>query len=356
MRARTIAIIGLVALVSVGCKKESQPAPAGDETRARGSSDDTTPPRAGDRGPAGDLARSQKDVAEALEAAKSSASAEPTTPVELGDDNRPTIKLLSAGSEPRRALRLEFVKGTKEHLVLTTNQAVTANGMPAGSIPTVKIMMDVEIVGIEANGDAKYQFSILGSEVVGRPGIPAMVVSNTQQALDAMTGVTGTSYVDDRGFNRDFSVDLPPAMSVQMQTRMVDQVSNMGQTSAPFPLDPVGVGAKWEVHQTLEQRGMTIGQVTTFELVEMNTDTGKMTSKVVQTAGRQTMPPPQPGTTAELLGLKGSGEGRVEYDLNGLVPAAVSTVTIELNMRASRGGQTEDITLMLEQGSEVGLR
>ena len=352
-----LAIAGSIAvLATMGCQRDadpSAPAPTGDTSpgRSQGSIAAPEKPR-----PTGDLAESQRRMAEALEAAKSTAASPPTTSIEHGTDTRPTIKVLTTGTEPRKQLRFRFAKGTKEHLVLTTNQSITNNGQSAGSIPTIKIMMDVEVIAVEPNGDAKYEFTFVGSEVIGRPGIPTMVVTATQRALDYLDGVRGTSFVDTRGFNRDFTVEIPPSLPSEIQAQLTDQLANMGQTSAPFPVDAVGVGARWEVQQTLNQHGVRMEQVATFELVELGTDSGKLVSVVAQSAEPQALPPPSPGVTARLMKLQGSGTGQVRYDLNGLVPTALTTIALELRMEASAQGQREVVELRIEQGAEVGIR
>jgi hypothetical protein len=351
MLTRTLTLVALLAAIGAGCKKEAEP-----RSEAQTSPDDDKskdlPAPIEDKGPADGVAQSQKDMAEALEAAKKKPPAQPKTPV-AGDPTQPTIKMLGTGAAPRRELRMQFVKGTKEQLILTTNQSISSDGVPVGAVPTSKMVFDVQVLDVASNGDAEIEFEVTGTEVIGRPGIPAMVVTQTRQGLDMLEGLRITSFSDTRGFTRDFSVELPPSVPTAMRAQMAEQMTSVGRTSAPFPLEAIGVGATWELHQTIESRGMRLAQITTFELVEMNADSGTLKTSIVQVADRQMLPPPQPGTTAELIELQSKGEGRVDYDLNALVTRMSVTLSMDMRIKAKSGGQVDEANVHIEQAMEL---
>src|SRR5947209_2746028 len=81
----------------------------------------------------------------------SAAKAQPTTP------EPPSVKLIDAGSEPRKALRFHVKAGHKESMVMTMKMNMDMPGAPAAaqsmSIPTLTMPMDVTVPKVAPNGD-----------------------------------------------------------------------------------------------------------------------------------------------------------------------------------------------------------
>jgi len=186
--------------------------------------------------------------------------------------------------------------------------------------------------------------------LLDEPGAMPVMVTAMQNSLSSAKGMKGSAIVDTRGFNRDAKMELPDTLDPQMKQMMSGTMQGMDQMSSPLPAEPVGKGAKWELHQLIEQNGMKIKQVTTFELVELDGDTGKLTAKVKQTADRQTvkLPTMPPGSSAELLKLSSAGAGQIQFNLAKLVPTSELGLTSDYSMTVNAMGQNQTVDAHLE--------
>ena len=74
---------------------------------------------------------------------------------------------------------------------------------------------------------------------------------------------------------------------------MGSTTDQMKVLSIPLPEEELGVGARWEVYQTLVNSGMTMYQKSEFELVAVDGRKVTLKSKLEQTAPPQAMESPE---------------------------------------------------------------
>ena len=291
---------------------------------------------------------------------KGSGEPEAARPVDTTATGKgPIVKLLDAGAEPRRELRYALVPGSKETLVMTMTMAMQTKlpGMPAPEVkmPTIAMHMDLTIAEKVSANEARYQFVMTDATVSGREGVDEQVVAMTQKALSTATGLKGSAIVDTRGFNHDATMEMPAGMDPQMKQMMDGTMKGMDQMSSPLPAEPVGKGARWELFQTIEQNGMTIDQVTVFELVEQSGDQGTLAVQVTQKAGRQKVSAPgmPPGVSAELTTLASTGKGTIDFNLGHLVPLSNLTIDSDYSMSIEASGQQQDMDAHLSMNVTI---
>jgi hypothetical protein len=336
-RALTIAILAAVALA--GCEKNEASKEETQQTAAP-EVEQTGAEQAGAEQAAGDPASDQAGAARAQAGQK------------------PTIKLLEPGAEPRRQLRYQLVKGAKETLIMTMNTSIQTKmpGMPtpAIKIPTMAMTMDLEVTEVLSQDEARYQFVMTGAEVTGGDGVMPELVEATRTTLEQAKGMKGTAIVDSRGFNRDATMELPDTIAPQMRQTLENTMQGMDQMSSPLPQEAVGKGAKWELHQQIDQNGMKVDQVTLFELVELNGDKGKLTAKVTQKAGKQKIEGPgMMGAKAELLQLDSTGSGVIQFNLAKLVPTSSISIASDYSVKVDAMGQVQTMDAHLEMSVDI---
>ncbi len=253
------------------------------------------------------------------------------------------VVVLNAGKAPRRALRYKLHVGAKEKIRVATDMSMSmkmgANSLPETAIPTIEMLMTVDVTKKLSSDEFRYKFEIAEVAARKRAGVMDSMVSIVQQALDSAKGMTGTATVDTRGFNRDIDVKLPPGLPAQMQQMMQGMNKGLDQMSSPLPAEPVGAGARWRVKQVIEQSGMKLNQVLTFELVELHGDTGKLKVKLSQSAEKQTIN--ASGMQAELVSYNGSGSGTTSFDLTKLVPISQLSLVSDYKMKVPSVGELE---------------
>lgn len=236
----------------------------------------------------------------------------------------PTVKLLDAGSQPRKVLRYHLKAGDKETMVMTMKMSMEMPGADAGQamkIPAMSMPMDVTVQSVAPNGDITYAMVMDEPGVTDEPGANPMVVQAMKGALATIKGLTVNGVVSDRGVTRQVDMKLPadadPAMRQSMD-QMRENVSNMG---APLPQEAVGPGAKWEVKTHVNSGGIAIEQTATYELASLSGDRWSAKCTMVQSAGNQTIQNPSMGSAKmNLLKLSSKGGGTINADLSRIVP------------------------------------
>jgi hypothetical protein len=167
-----------------------------------------------------------------------------------------------------------------------------------------------------------------------------------QGAMPSMKGMKGTAVVSARGIHKSINMDMStvsPAFQQQMQA-MSSSLENM---SLPFPEEPVGVGAKWEVKQAMENGGMKTFQKITAELTAVQGNVITLSVKTEQTAPPQPVNNPAlpPGATVSLVNLTGAGTGTMKVSLDSLVPTSEMNSKTTTVMDMSMSGQSQRISM-----------
>ncbi len=316
-------MLAAVMAVAVGCKKDAPEPAAGDEP--------TTEP--------------------AVETAEAPAEA----PKEARKGEPPRIELLSAGAEPRVKLRYKLPADAQERMFLTMNTSVTAMGTPM-ALPTMTLLMDIQLLEKIGEDAARYSFELTGSKVEAKEGVQEQVVTMTRQALEQAHGMKGTVVVDSRGFNREMTMEMPPGLSAETRSMMESSMQGMDQLASPLPEEPVGVGARWKVSQTVEQNAMKIDQALTYELVELHGDEGTLAVVMEQSAEPQkvALPGMPTGAAAELVSLESKGKGTVKLNLDELAPESKMQLTSAYTMKVSAQGQEQLVNTEMQMSIEMG--
>jgi hypothetical protein len=224
---------------------------------------------------------------------------------------------------------------------MTMDMTMNMGGMGAMTTPTIRMIMDGKITESLPNGEARYELVLTEAEAVNKPGAMPQVVEAMQKAFNAIKGMKAAATINSQGQNRDFKMEMPAGADPMMQQMLSE--NQLEQMSAQLPSEAVGKGARWTAKNDIEQNGMKISQLTTFELVEISGDKGKMKVTVEQSAPKQTIS--QNGVSAELTDFKSGGTGETEFDLTHLVPTM--TMSLKSNYTVSAQGQTMPFSMDL---------
>ena len=269
-------------------------------------------------------------------------------------------KVMEAGAEPRKELRLHPKPGDKQTATFTlkTTADTAMAGMPSQTIkaPTIKMTYETTVKSVSDAGEISYQVAIKEAGVADEPGVLPQVVEPLKAALSGMQGLSGTGTLSSRGQSKGFEFKLPA--SVTPQTRqLVEQMKDaFANVSVSLPEEALGAGAKWEVKQSIKSQGGTIDQTATCELATVDGDHVAVKSIVAQSASNQKIESPMmPGMKLKLTKFVGKGTVSTTCDLAQLLPAERTTdLHTEQSLTMDAGGQPQalttktDVTLHLE--------
>lgn len=262
----------------------------------------------------------------------------PPPPPPAVDLPGPEIKVLDAGAEPREPLRLKLAPGQTQAMVMTMKMAmgmsIGTQKAPSTTIPPMQMTMNLNVKEITPEGDIRTDFVLESIEVLPDPAAMPAVVDAMKTMLGSMSKISGSQVITTRGIGKSATFNMPPDINPQIQQTIDGMQRQINQLAVPFPEEPVGVGARWTVTQHLEQQGMKLDQVATWELVKREGTTITLANSLIQTAEPQPMAAPglPPGTSIMLEALESKGKGEVQADLTQLSPLK-SQVGLEMHMR-----------------------
>jgi len=200
----------------------------------------------------------------------------------------PTVRVLDAGMTPRVPLRYRIPPGQTEllYLEIVRAQAMQAGGRVAqGGIPPVQLEVKIGPEQPTPNGLIRHPVQI--TQVRLSRAAEKMSAAQREQMemmLAPLLRVQGWSEMDIQGRVRRSEFrgleDVPPdlrAMLGNIRTSLL---------TIPFPDEPVGVRARWEVERKLQISGAWIDQVVTYHIEQMEGE-----NVVLQVTARQAAEP-----------------------------------------------------------------
>jgi|GEM_PF-3331267 len=307
----TVLSLSLAGLAGLACSKKEPPAPADTEQAA-----ETEPaPAGGISEPAADSAEVPipKGAAELPEPLKT-----PAPPVTAP----PVIEVLEQGQEPRQALRWNIKPGFEQKLsanVGYTLDAVVVFLRVGEPIYVVSYDLTLRAEKVEDDGRARIAFTVDGANIDMKT-VGEKRVSRLKTALTSMRKVTGSYTLGPSGRITGFKMNLPSdarRTSHDMADTLRWALLHMTPT---FPEEPLGKGAKWTVHEGIEQAGIHVNQLTTWKVEKLEGTRVELTMEDQQSAAKQSFQDPGLPLTKKLTLLSGTANGPLSWDLTELAP------------------------------------
>lgn len=241
------------------------------------------------------------------------------------ESDKPAVKLVDAGAEPRAVRKYAFVANKVDKRILTITQAVSqsAGGQtaPAQEI-TLKIHLEVTAKQV-APSSATMEAKVVKVELPGAPPQAA-------QMLSAVNGLAGTFEISSSGEASEVSFVGSPQMRNQLAESILQGVSQAAQLFVtPLPTEPIGLGAKWELGSTLDAEQGT----KSFTLKEVSNEGATVDSEIEVKVPRRATQSPRGGTMFVAVDGKGHYNQRVRW--NQLASKADGELTIDETIEVS---------------------
>ena len=269
------------------------------------------------------------------------------------------VKLLAAGAEPRKVLRLHPKPGDHQtlNMTLNVNMGIHTGEMetPAMKLPTIKMALETTVKNVAADGEITYDMMTGDASVADEPGVMPQVAEALKATLARFKGLTGTGKLSDRGLSRGAELKAPPGADPQLGQFIEQMKDSFSRFTAPLPEEAVGPGARWEAKMPIKSQGMAMDQTTVYELVSLEGERVSTRSTVSQRAGNQTVDnPAMPGVKAQLTRMDGRGKGEVTFDLTRILPQTGNAqLHTDMAMAIDAGGQKQAMTMKMDV--QVGL-
>jgi hypothetical protein len=273
-------------------------------------------------------------------AASPEASASPgasASPAASASAALPVVRLVHAGEEPRSPLRYRYVPGTSATMTMDMDTTIAMGGddpvMPSYAAPTMRVVVETTAGERTPAGTTRLEYRYLDAGVV-QPG-DGFADAFLDGWLDQYVGITMWSLVDDRGQAHGGGIEGVGQLDPLLASAFEDIETSLREASAPFPVEPVGVGARWAVEQSFASQGLDVTQRISYTLLDRGSDWVELGLESTLSAE----PGPSelieyPGTDAWVSELSGTGSGTMRMSLDGLT----TTMSME-----STGRQVADV-------------
>jgi hypothetical protein len=264
--------------------------------------------------------------------------------------SKSAVKLLDAGSEPKKVLRLHVKSGDKQTMIITIKMSMDMGmGGAAMSLPEMTIPMDSTVQSVAPNGDITYQMALEEPNVANDTNANPQMVQGIKTGLAAIKGLKLTGVFSDRGESKQVQVNGSGNANPSMD-QTLDQIKEGMSMGAPLPEEAVGAGAKWEVDKPVKSGGVTVNQKATYELVSIDGDNLSTKLMLIQSAANQkVVNPALGGARINLIEMTNSASGTVASDLSKLMPLQ-GTMDMHSDMKGevSVGDQKQPMEIKMD--------
>jgi len=296
-------IIILMSL-SLACSKKEPAAPAESEQAA----DTETPAAATPAKPVVELAKE-------LEGETPAAGAPPV------------LNVLERGQEPRQALRWNIKPGFEQKVSVKVGfsiDAIVAVLRVGDAEYVVSCELTMRAKKVEDDGTVRVAFAV--DQANTRKGTlwDNPRGNRLKLALATTRKVTGSYRLGPRGAISDFKMNVPSDANRSGHDMADNLRLALIQMTPTFPKEPLGQGAQWTVHESVNQGGIRVNQLTTMEIVKTEGTRVELAVNVQQSSAPQPFQNPGTALTLALLSSNGMASGSLGWDLTELAPHAAN--------------------------------
>ncbi len=241
-----------------------------------------------------------------------------------------TVVLDSPGAQPRQPLVLRMTAGSSAKVAMVSKlglkMTIDGEATPLGVLPATRTTTEQRVDRVDADGTAHFSVRFPEVSVVATPGADPAAVKAAEDALQSLKGVNGTGAVDVRGNVSDVTFDTRSVSDPNLKGTLDSVASQLGNLSAPFPTEPVGVGARWTVTSTATITGLKMTTTTHFTLRSRTGDRYELdqTQEAVGVPGPAAFPGMPPGAEASVTKFTLKSTGQISGDLTRQMPTKSS--------------------------------
>ena len=274
------------------------------------------------------------------------------------DEAASEVTVLDPGAEPRRKLRLRPVAGSTTRTVMESRIALTTSiageSLPMDPAPGFRAVLVQRVDRVDEDGTAHVELSYTDVEAVGAPGADPELVESMNDTLADLENLKSTARIDARGRVLEMSTDSDE-ISNPLAARTIESLSSQMQNlSAPFPAEPVGLGARWSFSSEASVMGLKMRSTFQFTLSALDGDAYQLDVTSTSEA------PPQTSAFGSFAALFSGARTSIEkFDVRTsgsvggsltepLRSSATESGIGDIGMEVSVDGTTERIDLHLE--------
>jgi hypothetical protein len=220
-------------------------------------------------------------------------------------------------------------------------------------MPTVRSLLRLESKEITPEGDLRMAFDTEKVLVLTDVQVGPNVRAALENELGGLVGMQGKARISTRGVASEIEFEVPKTASASVRSQLDSMQDSIRNMYLPFPEEPVGKGAKWQVTWALPVNGARMDVRIGYTLQKL--EAGSLDADVETTLSAppeqtMTLPTLPPDARAVLVSLTGKGVGKASPSLTHLIGTGESRITTSSSVRITLNGQK------LDQASRTDMR
>ena len=261
------------------------------------------------------------------------------------------VRLLDKGQRPRTELRYGIPAGTTTTSTTTFRVATLATSADNASLSVLPgLRLDIVSGPAElTERGVKFAIDVVKSEAVVPEDFDEDMADLLRSGASIVDQVGGWVEVDNRGRMLAGELNEQTKRS-DVPVRLLRMIVNTRSTLTRvlLPVEPVGLGARWESRQELKAYGFTVQQVNTYTLVDHVGDELMLNVTVQQLAVPQSIEFPKEGIEISVESMTAQADGQIILSLNALESDASATGTAEDRIIVKTTSGTETVHVQEE--------
>jgi hypothetical protein len=255
----------------------------------------------------------------------------------------PDLQIVSAGSEPRRVLRYQAPKGTRQQLEIAVDVDVTAGEM-GGPMPTIVMTLALEVQDVIPTG-MKLRSTVVDATARDRDETRVQPQALTGP-LQLLKGIVLTTTMTANGRLYGTKLDTgSKQIADSAKSQLAALSASFDQLVMPLPDDAVGVGAVWRNSKPLEQNGMKMVAVNSIALTAIDGD--KLSFEIDTQVHGDDQTIKQDDLSVEMKDVTGMGHGKGTIDLKTLAHTSELGTEFRSAMQASGEGSATPMKMVI---------
>jgi len=267
------------------------------------------------------------------------------------DDGGYAVRVLDPGHEPRRALRYDLHLAQFASVELLTRSTtdlvmldpVAGKVVNRSDVPTIREILGIEVTAKLPDGSVRIAWRLDATSVLDDVPIDPKVRANLEATMASLVGMHGSARLNPRGVVSESSFDLPPGASEGVVKLLEAMRETLAKLYVPLPVDPVGLGATWEVSSTLPLFGATASTTARDHLVALDGNAARWDTTITLGAHDQAIA--MNGLSGTLHSMTGVGHGEVVWAPTQLMPLGHVAMTTDGAFSIGSAGHVLEATM-----------
>lgn len=265
----------------------------------------------------------------------------------------PTVRLVSNGAAPRKALRYGFKVGKSEFAQADVNVSATSSTNDAQvkdvrKTPTIRTVLKLDVVEVLPDGSAKIDANVERVTVLrDAPQLDEHARTALEQLMADVVGAKGHATVSSRGVPSNLGMEIPPGSDGDHKNIFEAVGSILGALFVALPEEELGVNATWDVVARTPSSGVMSDVKRTYTLKELRADSARMdlASTMAASSKQPVRVMASTGVSSQLLSLTGQGTGKITMPFARLVGENDTQETQQAKLDLSKDDKHQTIDM-----------